>query len=457
MGDQGTCTLRMIHELGLADKVIKIPKTAPAATNRFIYYQNQLNKLPSSLLGALRSDAPILRGVIPSVLKEPFVRDSGPTSKEDESIHDFLIRRFGPQVAEIVSAVIRGIYAGDTKTLSVRSTLRFLWESERQHGSVLRGLVAPKKKVAAKNESGLSKGFVVEGEPDKATIEFVQSVKKCSVFSLQDGIQTLSDALVADLGKNPNVTISTGTECNGLHFEDDGDGSNVKLSIRDSSGRHRLLAADHVISALPANTLASVLPSESPLAHDLSSIPFVDVAVVNFAFKGNVLPVEGFGYLIPSSEPADILGAVFDSCATTNSSGVDKDADTRLTVMMGGYMFRDKFGHPDTVSKDNLKKIALESLKKHLGIQHTPVAERVTVQQACIPQYVVGHHAKLQRMHEALADRYPGKLSVVGASYMGVGINDCVLHAREVALGVAGVLTGDEKRVITGLNRAVDE
>jgi oxygen-dependent protoporphyrinogen oxidase len=59
---------------------------------------------------------PVMRGTISRFMREPFVK---PTLKNDESIHDFVRRRLGPRIAnELISAVVHGIYAGDTRKLS---------------------------------------------------------------------------------------------------------------------------------------------------------------------------------------------------------------------------------------------------------------------------------------------------------------------------------------------------
>ena len=81
-----------------------VPKTAPAARNRFIYHGNQLNKMPSSLSEILTNRPPVLKGVISGILAEPFVRKG---ELDDETIHAFITRRFGKPAAEnLVSAIM---------------------------------------------------------------------------------------------------------------------------------------------------------------------------------------------------------------------------------------------------------------------------------------------------------------------------------------------------------------
>ena len=65
----------------------------------------------------------MLKGILLSVFKECF-REK--TDLRDESIHDFISRRFNSSVADnIVSAMVHGIYAGDSHKLSVKVCILF--------------------------------------------------------------------------------------------------------------------------------------------------------------------------------------------------------------------------------------------------------------------------------------------------------------------------------------------
>ena len=74
---------------------------------------------------------------------------------------------------------------------------------------------------------------------------------------------------------------------------------------------------DHVVSALPSAALARLLgaPEDALVASVLEAMETVDVAVVNVAYRERCLPMDGFGYLVPSWEPSDVLGVIFDSSA----------------------------------------------------------------------------------------------------------------------------------------------
>jgi oxygen-dependent protoporphyrinogen oxidase len=53
-----------------------------------------------------------------------------------------------------------------------------------------------------------------------------------------------------------------------------------------------------------------------------------------------------------------------------------------------------------------------------------------------MPQYHVGHGARVEAIEQAVA-RHPG-LRLVGGAYRGVGIADCVRSGEEAALALLG-------------------
>jgi protoporphyrinogen oxidase len=57
--------------------------------------------------------------------------------------------------------------------------------------------------------------------------------------------------------------------------------------VTSSKGKKYLV--DHLISSIPANKSASLFPSIPAF----SEIPFIHMAVVNLAYSGDVIPVQG--------------------------------------------------------------------------------------------------------------------------------------------------------------------
>ena len=161
--------------------------------------------------------------------------------------------------------------------------------------------------------------------------------------------------------------------------------------------------------------------------------------VVNLYYKNpDLLPVHGFGYLLPRSLPLEqnperALGVVFDSDATI---GQDNIPGTKLTVMLGGHWWDGWDSYPD---EDEGAFMARSILARHLKIIDEPQAVRVSLQKECIPQYTVGHTQRMEAASAMLEERFNGRLRVAGNSYTGVGLNDCIRAARDV---VEGLLTG---------------
>ena len=81
-------------------------------------------------------------------------------AKDDEDIHSFISRRLGPEVASLlIDPVVRGIYAGDCRKLSVKSCFRPLFTLEQEHGSIVRGMLteAIRKRLGSTPRRSLSK------------------------------------------------------------------------------------------------------------------------------------------------------------------------------------------------------------------------------------------------------------------------------------------------------------
>uniref|UniRef100_A0A8C6IKN6 Uncharacterized protein n=1 Tax=Melopsittacus undulatus TaxID=13146 RepID=A0A8C6IKN6_MELUD len=96
-------------------------------------------------------------------------------------------------------------------------------------------------------------------------------------------------------------------------------------------------------------------------------------------------------------------------------------------VMLGGAWFEQSFGDPATVAPELLLHRAQAAVREQLGLEPAPTHSIVRVHQACIPQYTLGHWQ--QRISRFLAEHHL-PLSLIGASYSGVSVNDCIASAK---------------------------
>ncbi|KAK9388406.1 hypothetical protein V1515DRAFT_533788 [Lipomyces mesembrius] len=429
-------TFDLIRRLNLIDELIVVPKRSAAAKNRYIFYDGKVNMIPYSVASILKFyfSQPLFRGMLPEVLCEPFRRNRPKAVVEanDESIGSFMRRRFGPRITErLISGAIHGIYAGDINQLSIKSILEYLWKREKTWGSVVplwkrreaRGSKESENPYAERHNEHLN-------ELLEHNQEFMDSLKDASIVSFRHGMQSLVNRLREEILSSGHVTIRYVDPVR--HLENVVDG----ITVTSAKG---VRTYSHVFSALPSLKLAEL--TEPPLAECLRKIPSVSVNVVNLFFrKPRLLPVTGFGYLLPNAVPREdnperALGVVFDSDAVSQDHGEgdipgnlqDSVDGTKLTVMLGGHWWN----HNKPVKEhDEAIALAKQLISRQIGVNESPALTQATFQESCIPQYVVGHHANLRAIHKAVLAQFNGKLILTGASFLGVSVNDCIYYAR---------------------------
>ena len=186
---------------------------------------------------------------------------------------------------------------------------------------------------------------------------------------------------------------------------------------------------DNIISTIPSPSIAELCP---PIKDTFRITPAATVCVVNLFYDETaLLPVQGFGYLIPKSTPKSLnpegaLGVVFDSDATP---GLDTAPGTKLTVMLGGPHWKNL---PKELLPSNSDAIEMAKgvLAAHLGITQNPILAQANLHVDCIPQYVVGHRTRMANARSAMLNNgHWSRVRVAGSWYNGVAVNDCITHA----------------------------
>lgn len=381
----------LIATLGLSDRV---REASAAVKRRFVFAKGAVREVPGSPPALLRSPLLSFGGKLRAML-EPF--SGRGKADEDESLAAFARRHIGREATDrLVDAVQTGIFAGDHEKLSVSAAFPRLWELEQQHRSLVLGAIKSRK-----NSTG----------PVGKT------------FTFDTGLEALTDALAEKLGER----LRLHTEARALEWHEN-DGWSVRVNAR---GRDEQVDADQIVLATPAFVTARLIQPLSPeLANELNQIEFAPVTVVHIAFRKQDLPrpVEGFGYLIPELEKRKILGAIYVS--STFPHRAPEDA-LLLTCLVGGAR------HPEYAAKDD--GALLHDVREELAVAHGITADPTFVEivrwPKAIPQYNVGHEARVRRIEKLMAE-LPG-LHLHGHSYRGVGLNDCVRASVAMAARLA--------------------
>lgn len=447
--------------------MVHISKNSAAARNRYIYYPDHLVRLPGWLPGAsmvmniARNVAPfwqepLFDKVIPGLFynfraSKSFQR---PRITRDESVGAFLTRNFNRNIADnLASAALHGIYAGDLDRLSARSLLPLFWELEvRNEGNgILSNLLilSSNQATLVDYNEALLRDITIGDVSEELRNQQESAFAETNVFTFKRGLGQLVESVVSRLNKVENITLSLSSQVEAIDF----DPAEKRLEVTEGGKK---ASFDYAISTLPPRTLGKLLKSstystqKSPKSIDplLEHHYAVNVMVVNLYYtQPDLIPVPGFGYLIPKTVPLEQnpekgLGVIFGS---DSSISQDTAPGTKLTVMLGGHWW-DDWSIDDLPDEMSAIEMAQAIVKRHLGISEKPAIAKGVLQRHAIPQYTVGHHDRMQKIHNELLHRYDGRLKVAGNWYQGVGVNDCIKAARKC---VSDIREGFDKR--TGL------
>lgn len=383
--DKEPKTLQWVADLGLGDQMVK---ANALAARRFIFRNDELHELkppPAFLTSRVLSLQGRLR-----LMGEPLIPQR--VSDEEESIWSFAARRIGAEAADtLVAPMVSGIYGGDAKALHLASCFPKMAAMEAEYGGLFKAMMAKKRQPAAGGGSAMGPGG--------------------TLTSFQGGMGTLVRRAAACLGDAVRLnTLVTGIEKADRGYQ-------VRLGSKET------LNAENVIVAAPVHAAGSMVADlDADLAAALSEIPFASMTVVCTAYNradvGHKL--NGFGFLIPRTQGKRILGCIWTSSLFPGRAPAGK---VLLRTMIGGAT------DPEAVHLEDeaLLGILREELFPILDIQADPVMHRIYRWDPAIPQYTLGHQARLRRI-EAAEARHPG-LRFAGNGYRGVGLNDCVVSA----------------------------
>ena len=391
--DDVPATLDACRRLGLGPRLTVANEHAE---RRFIVRKGKLRELPSGPLSFLGSDVLTLRGRL-RVFGEPLVPPR--RLDDDESVFDFAERRIGREAAAVlVDALVTGIWAGNADMLSLRSALPKLHALERDHGGLVRGM------IAKRGGSGGATG------------------PRGRLTSFPDGLSELPAALTAALGSRLRV------------------GARV-TAIERAQGRGFRVAIDGappldaaaVVVACPSWFASPLLADlDVPLSAQAGGIPTVPVAVAHLGFSREDAPgLVGFGFLIPRGESDSVLGVLLPSNIFPRRA---PEGHVLATVMLGGAR------NPAVVrsSDQTLIDTAVAAVRQFAGVKGDPRFTMLIRHERAIPQYVLGHADRLAAI-DARLSQIPG-LFLAGNSYRGIAINACLAEAPAVAGAVSAFL-----------------
>ncbi|WP_055494710.1 protoporphyrinogen oxidase [Streptomyces sp. TP-A0356] len=397
----------LAREVGLADR-LRPPATATAS----IWTRGALRPMPKGHVMGVPGSASALSGVLSDEGLRRIERDADvPRTQvgDDVAVGEYVAARLGREVVDrLVEPLLGGVYAGDAYRISMRSAVPQLFLAARAHASLTEAV----REIQAKAASAPQSGPVFMG--------------------IEGGIGQLPLA-VAESVRARGGEILPRTTVNGLRRAPGG----WEVLIED-----QVVEADAVVVAAPAQEAARLLRGASPgAAAELRTVEYASMALVTLAFRrADIALPEGSGFLVPPVDGRTIKASTFAS----QKWGWIADQDPDVAVLRTSL---GRYGETEVLDREDADLVAVSrhDLREATGLDAAPVETRVTRWTDGLPQYPVGHHARVARIREHVA-KVPG-LAVCGAAYDGVGIPACIAGAYAAVDQLGGDLRGVQELI----------
>lgn len=373
-------------ELGLEDQLIT---TLPENKKTYLLREGQLNRIPPSfrLIAPLDEGEFLASNLLSEegkkrLLEEQHIPPSPQT--EDESLASFITRRFGAEAATtIAEPMLGGIYVADPAKLSMQAAFPQYLALEKEFGSVIRGV-----RERARTASQTRPVF----------------------YSLKNGMGTLIERLYTELHEQIRLGANvTRIDADLKVHLDDGE---ILGSQQDYFG-HSCCHHPHFSEHSFPETFERMGEMETNSSA---------VAVFGFAQEQISFDTSTYGFIVSGFEKTPLLAC------TLHSSKFEGRAPAQQ-VLLRAYVGGHRNPHIPHMDSMDIADLSLEALRPILGIEGQPQFWRVYNWLDNNPMYKVGHLQRIKGIQASL----PETIKLVGSSYGGVGIPDCIRYARTMA------------------------
>ena len=382
--------LELIHELGLSGEIIGSNDHLRVT---YIRRKGRLVPLPDGLM--LMVPTRILPMVTTRLVSWPTkirmglecLRRPSHASREDRSVADFIRDHYGQEAVDyLAEPLLSGVYGGDPEQLSISSVLSLFAEMEKRYGSLTRGVLAARRRMA-------------------------HGGKKAPLFqTLKAGLGSLIQALGEAAASHLQVINDT---AEAVERREHG------FAVRLTGG---WLDARAVVLACQAYEAGALVQSIDPeLAPLLSSVSYNSSITVSLGYDRSGFDgrQNGFGFLVPKRERRRLVACTW---VGTKFPYRVPENKVMLRCFLGGIA-----EESDEALVDQIR----EELREIMGVTARPVFSRVNRWPRSMAQYTVGHHRRVEAI-QARFQRIPG-LYIAGNAYTGIGVPDCARMGKQAA------------------------
>ena len=328
-----------------------------------------------------------------------------PGELNDESLESFVVRRLGRESLDrLAEPLVGGVNGSDPKEMSLAATYPMLLDMEQQHGSLVRGFLAQRKKV----------------EEMKRKYPPKPGGKRRTFFSsFEQGLQFLTDRMADAAGRE---RIRTGIGASAIERSEDGA---WRVTLTDGE----VLSGDGVIVAAEVWAAEPLVRTvDARISALLAQIPCSSSATILMGFAEEDCPFDKHwhGVLSPAVEHEPVTGI---SLMSSKWPGRAPEGRVLLRGFVGGPRDQEIIKRPDA----ELVEIARESFVKLLGVKGDakPLFARVFRWEGGMPQYTMGHLERVDEI-ESRSAAISG-FALAGGGYRGVGVPNCLDSGEKAA------------------------
>lgn len=380
---------QIVDDIGFANEMIY---ASESSNKRYILRNNILHALPTSPPAFLKTKLFSTKAKV-RLFTEPFIGKS--KDGYYQSMSEFVKRRLGQEFLDYaIDPFVSGVFAGDPNKLSVKSAFPKLYRLEEVYGGLIKGMIKGAKERKQRAE---------------------QSKQNAKMFSFVNGMQSFAFAIANTMKEN----ILLNADVQKVEKQ------NEKWKINYShGGESKELVVDFIISTIPVYAAEKLFtPIDKEFQSHANEIYYPPVMVLYLGYKKSQIetPLDGFGYLIPSKEKKNYLGAIWSSAIFPNRCDDDKAA---FTLFVGGA----RSPHLFEMGNEKLVDIVINEFQDTMKIIGDPILVEYKLWQKAIPQYNIGYIE-----HENYFDKFEreNKGIILSGNYRGgISVGDCIKNSE---------------------------
>ncbi|EIM08588.1 protoporphyrinogen oxidase [Planococcus antarcticus DSM 14505] len=394
----------LIEDLGLRGRVVY-----NGTGISYLYANNVLHAIPKDTVFGIpmNREALFSSTLVSEEGKQTVLKDFDSINESftrDSSIGEFLEAFFGKELVENqIAPVLSGVYSGNLHELTLASTLPYLVDYKNKYGSIIKGFEANK--------------------------EFFQGAANKKFISFDGGMQVLIDELENQL-EHARILKGAGTKSVIKHND------RYLVELEDGEA----IEADYVILATP-HQIAQRLLGMAEL--DTEFDQFLNSSLISvylgFDVPDERLPEDGTGFIV--SQESDLH---CNACTWTSRKWRHTSKSHKLLVRLFYKSSHPSYEMLKGLSEEELAKVAMEDVRKSLGIEEAPLAVEVTGWENLMPNYHMAHKTAISALELKMEELVPG-IKLAGSSYFGVGIGACIQNGSDLAKIIANELADSEE------------